>query len=83
VIFVRRDKRRGDPLLQRKVQLFASAAALALVGMALDASWLVLVAILLLLAAFGLPFLSKKGGSAEPPPEEVDHDPGNQEPGAP
>jgi len=82
VIFVRRDGRKGDPLLHRKVQLFASAAVLALVGIALEASWLVGAAILLLLAAFVMTFLSKKAERAEPPAGEGDDEPGDKDPNA-
>jgi hypothetical protein len=69
VIFARRDKRGPDPHLATKVQLFFVAAAVALVGIALESSWLVRIAILLLLVGVVLRLLSPKtpvdGNSSE------------------
>jgi hypothetical protein len=60
VIFAHRGKRGPDPYLATKVQLFFVAAAVALVGIALESSWLVGIAILLLLVGVVFRLLSPK-----------------------
>jgi hypothetical protein len=80
VIFAHRGRRGPDPHLPKKVQLFFAAAAVALVGIALDSFWLVGLAILFLLAGLALRFLpggGPAGGDPSPEGEEsiVDEDP--------
>jgi len=60
MIFAHRGKRGPDPHLATKVQLFFVASAVALVGIALESSWLVGVAILLLLVGMVFRLLSPK-----------------------
>jgi hypothetical protein len=64
VIFARRGKRGPDPHLPKKVQLFFLAAALALVGMALESSLLVGLAILALAVGLALRFLPGSRGES-------------------
>ena len=70
MIFVRRGSGGPDPLLERKVQIFLAGAALALVGIGVDSSLLVGLAILVLLAGVIVRFLAGRGwASGEGPPE--------------
>jgi len=64
VIFFTRKKRGPDPHLDWKVRLFSGGAVLALVGLGLESSLLVGLAILILLVGVGLRFL-RSGGEAE------------------
>ncbi|MGW8268234.1 MAG: hypothetical protein ACWGSQ_17845, partial [Longimicrobiales bacterium] len=71
VILARRGSRGPDPFLGQKVQIFLAGAALALVGIGVDSSLLVGLAILILLAGVGLRFLAgRKPASSHPPPED-------------
>jgi len=79
VILASRRRRGPDPFLGRKVQIFLAGAALALVGIGVDSSLLVGLAILILLVGVGLRFLAgRKPASGHPPPEggedSEDHD---------
>jgi len=79
VILASRRRRGPDPFLGRKVQIFLAGAALALVGIGVDSSLLVGLAILILLVGVGLRFLAgRKPASDHPPPEgeedSEDHD---------
>jgi len=69
----RRD-RGGDPLLGRKVQIFFAGAALALIGIGVDSSLLVGLAIFILAAGMFIRFLSGKDphSQEEGPMEEED-----------
>lgn len=70
MILARRGSRGPDPFLGQKVQIFLAGAALALVGIGVDSSLLVGLAILILLAGVGLRFLAgRKSGSGHLPPE--------------
>lgn len=76
MIFARRDKAGPDPLLHRKVQLFFGGALLALVGIAMDSSLLVGLAIFILVVGALLRFLPGWGGVDET------ESPGEEEPDA-
>jgi hypothetical protein len=58
VIFARRGNRGPDPFLERKVQVFLAGGALALIGIGVDSSLLVGLAILVLLAGVVFRFLA-------------------------
>jgi hypothetical protein len=81
VIFVRRGKTGPDPYLATKVQLFFVAAAVALVGIALESSWLVGVAILLLLVGVAFRILTPKSPVDEDPSRGGDVDRVEEKPG--
>ncbi len=74
MIFLDRRRRGEDPHLDWKIRLFIVGAVIALLGMARDASWMLVVGILVLLAGAALRFFSPR--VAEPPPwgEEGDED---------
>jgi hypothetical protein len=74
VIFAHRGKRGPDPYLATKVQLFFVAAAVALVGIALESSWLVGVAILLLLVGMVFRILSSRSPADGHPSQGGDID---------
>jgi hypothetical protein len=81
VIFLSRKKKGPDPYLEWKVRLFSGGAVLALVGLGLESSLLVGLAILILLVGVGLRFLPggewEEGGS----PDEERADMESAEPG--
>jgi len=77
VIFTRRGKNGADPFLERKVQLFLAGGALALVGVGLDSSLLVGLAIMILVFGMALRFIPRRGPSCDgevPEGEETDVD---------
>jgi hypothetical protein len=80
VIFAHRGKRGPDPYLATKVQLFFVAAAVALVGIALESSWLVGIAILLLMVGVVFRLLSPKSPVDGDPSQGGDVDPAEEEP---
>jgi hypothetical protein len=55
-----REKRGPDPFLAAKVAIFCAGAAVALLGMALNKSWVISVAIGILLVGFILRFLPRQ-----------------------
>ena len=71
MIFLNRRRRGEDPHLAWKVRLFFLGAALALVGMVMDSSWLIGAAVAVLIAGVGLRFLPVRKGDPQPDtPEE-------------
>ena len=74
MIFLNRSRRGEDPYLDWKVRLFLVGAVVALVGMARDATWMVLGGMLILLAGASLRFFP--GGRARGPSPEDDEDDG-------
>jgi hypothetical protein len=76
VIFFDRRRKGDDPFLEWKVRLFLAGAAVALVGMARNSSWLVLGGILILLAGASLRFFRRPG--AEAPGEGAGEDEGDE-----
>ena len=69
-----REPRGEDPLLLVKMTLFVVAAAIAVVGMALQQSWVIFGAIVLLGVAFLLRFRRPRGDEADPDAEPPDED---------
>jgi hypothetical protein len=65
MFFASRRRRGSDPWLDWKVRLFFMGAILAAVGIASDRSWLVISAIVVLLAGVALRFLP--GGETDEP----------------
>lgn len=83
MIFARRGKREPDPFLERKVQLFLAGAALALVGIGLEAPVLVGLAIVVLFLGMAFRFVPRKGPDQEgqaPNGGETDVDDASQGP---
>jgi hypothetical protein len=64
-------RRRHDPFLEWKVRIFSGAAAIALVGIALDQRWMTGTALGLLVGGVLLRFLPRPGVESE----EDDDDP--------
>ena len=63
-----------DPYLDWKLRLFVLGASLATVGIGLEASWLVSLAILVLIAGASLRFLPGAGKGDPPGGEDPDWD---------
>lgn len=61
MFFSRRRGRDSDPYLDWKIRLFFLGASLATVGIGMEASWLVSLAILVLIAGASLRFLPGAG----------------------
>jgi hypothetical protein len=77
-----RQPRGEDPLLLLKMTLFVVAAAIAVIGMALQLTWVIFGAILLLAVAFLLRFLRPRAAEsavdanpADEPAENAGHAP--------
>lgn len=79
MIFARRGGRGTDPLLQAKVQIFLAGAALALVGIGVDSSLLVGIAILVLLAGLILRFLAGRESASDDGVPDGEEDPQREE----
>lgn len=66
ILFVRRSRRETpDPYVGLKMLLFALGAALALAGMLLARTWLVVTAMVVLVVAFAVRFLPARAGRGE------------------
>jgi len=74
VIFLDRGRSGEDPHLDWKIRLFIVGAVVALLGMARDASWMLVVGILVLLAGAALRFLPSRGAEPASGGEEDDED---------
>lgn len=71
-MFIDRTPRGEDPWLDLKVWSFTVGALLAFAGIYLDASWLIWVAIVVLLVGFAARFLPDGADDQEPDDQEAD-----------
>jgi hypothetical protein len=76
VIFARRGNRGPDPFLERKVQVLLAGGALALIGIGVDSSLLVGLAILVLLAGVVFRLLAGREAAADEEVPDERKDPG-------
>jgi hypothetical protein len=65
-VFFRRSKVGDDPWLTQKMWIFAAGAAVALLGMLLDAPWLIAIGALLLAAGIALRFIPRHTDAQAP-----------------
>ena len=79
MIFARRGGEGPDPFLGKKVQIFMAGAALALVGIGVDSSLLVGLAILILLAGVVLRLLAGRESASGHHPPEGEEDPDRED----
>jgi hypothetical protein len=59
-VFFRRSKVGDDPWLTQKMWIFTAGAGVALLGMLMDASWLIAIGALLLAAGIALRFVPRR-----------------------